>query len=132
MAHAESCGTGRLAVSAGAAGPICCRFAIGLDDIVFLRIRWAQSAQHGITLDEREDTCNDEHGGTNSACRRPVGRIGFDGGEYTGELRLTQLETAAVGQPRTEQTTGFDGVVEPVRQTVLAAQVAGAVTSLRG
>lgn len=40
------------------------------------------------------------------------------------------LETAAVGRPRTEQSTGFDGVAEPVRQTVLAAQVAGAVTSL--
>lgn len=41
-----------------------------------------------------------------------------------------KLETAVVGQPRAEQTTGFDGVVEPVRLTVLAAQVAGAVTSL--
>ncbi len=40
------------------------------------------------------------------------------------------LETAVAGQPRAEQTMGFDGVVEPVRQTVLAAQVAGAVTSL--
>jgi RND family efflux transporter MFP subunit len=43
---------------------------------------------------------------------------------------LARLETAVVGQPRTQQSSGFDGVVEPVRQTVLAAQVAGAVTSL--
>lgn len=42
----------------------------------------------------------------------------------------TVLETAAVGQIRAAQPVGFDGVVEAVRQTVLAAQVAGAVTSL--
>lgn len=41
------------------------------------------------------------------------------------------LETALVGQPRTAPTAPFDGVVEAVRQTVLAAQVAGAVTALR-
>jgi multidrug efflux system membrane fusion protein len=38
--------------------------------------------------------------------------------------------TATVGTAGPEHTTGFDGVVEAVRQTVLAAQVAGAVVAL--
>lgn len=42
----------------------------------------------------------------------------------------TTLATAAVQLLRTGQSTGFDGVVEAVRQTVLAAQVAGAVVAL--
>jgi RND family efflux transporter MFP subunit len=42
----------------------------------------------------------------------------------------TVLETAAVTQSRAAHPTGFDGVVEAARQTVLAAQVAGAVTAL--
>ena len=40
------------------------------------------------------------------------------------------LVTATVGSAGAGQTTGFDGVVEAVRQTVLAAQVAGAVVAL--
>ena len=40
------------------------------------------------------------------------------------------LVTAAVGTAGAGQSTGFDGVVEAVRQTVLAAQVAGAVVAL--
>lgn len=40
------------------------------------------------------------------------------------------LATAAVQSSRSGQTAGFDGVVEAVRQTVLAAQVAGAVVAL--
>ena len=40
------------------------------------------------------------------------------------------LATAAVQSARAAGTTGFDGVVEAVRQTVVAAQVAGAVTAL--
>jgi RND family efflux transporter MFP subunit len=40
------------------------------------------------------------------------------------------LVTVAVGTAGPEHTTGFDGVVEAVRQTVLAAQVAGAVVAL--
>lgn len=40
------------------------------------------------------------------------------------------LVTATVGTAGAGQPTGFDGVVEAVRQTVLAAQVAGAVVSL--
>ena len=42
----------------------------------------------------------------------------------------TTLETAVVQPARSGQPTGFDGVVEAVRQTVLAAQVAGAVIAL--
>ena len=42
----------------------------------------------------------------------------------------TALMTAIVGTAGPGQTTGFDGVVEAVRQTVLAAQVAGAVVAL--
>lgn len=41
-----------------------------------------------------------------------------------------KLETVVVGEVRAPQPSGFDGVVEAVRQTVLAAQVAGAVTAL--
>lgn len=40
------------------------------------------------------------------------------------------LATATVGTAGPGQPTGFDGVVEAVRQTVLAAQVAGAVVAL--
>lgn len=40
------------------------------------------------------------------------------------------LVTATVGTAGPEHATGFDGVVEAVRQTVLAAQVAGAVVAL--
>jgi RND family efflux transporter MFP subunit len=40
------------------------------------------------------------------------------------------LATAAVQSARAGGTTGYDGVVEAVRQTVIAAQVAGAVTAL--
>ncbi len=40
------------------------------------------------------------------------------------------LVTATVGTAGPGQSTGFDGVVEAVRQTVLAAQVAGAVVAL--
>lgn len=40
------------------------------------------------------------------------------------------LETLVVQHSRGELPIGFDGVVEAVRQTVLAAQVAGAVTAL--
>ena len=40
------------------------------------------------------------------------------------------LATAAVQSARAGGTTGYDGVVEAVRQTVVAAQVAGAVTAL--
>lgn len=40
------------------------------------------------------------------------------------------LVTATVGTAGPGQATGFDGVVEAVRQTVLAAQVAGAVVAL--
>jgi RND family efflux transporter MFP subunit len=40
------------------------------------------------------------------------------------------LVTAAVETNGPETSTGFDGVVEAVRQTVLAAQVAGAVVAL--
>ena len=43
---------------------------------------------------------------------------------------LVTLETALVQPARAGQPTGFDGVVEAVRQTVLAAQVAGAVVAL--
>jgi RND family efflux transporter MFP subunit len=42
----------------------------------------------------------------------------------------TALQTAPVTLSRAQQPAGFDGVVEAVRQTVLAAQVAGAVTAL--
>ena len=40
------------------------------------------------------------------------------------------LATAIVQSARSAGTTGFDGVVEAVRQTVIAAQVPGAVTAL--
>lgn len=40
------------------------------------------------------------------------------------------LRTAQVGTAGTGYTTAFDGVVEAVRQTVVAAQVAGAVVAL--
>jgi len=40
------------------------------------------------------------------------------------------LVSATVGTAGAGQSTGFDGVVEAVRQTVLAAQVAGAVVAL--
>lgn len=40
------------------------------------------------------------------------------------------LVTATVGTARPGHSIGFDGVVEAVRQTVLAAQVAGAVVAL--
>ena len=40
------------------------------------------------------------------------------------------LATAAVQAVRSGQSTSFDGVVEAVRQTVIAAQVAGAVVAL--
>lgn len=40
------------------------------------------------------------------------------------------LATAVVQSARAGGTTGYDGVVEAVRQTVIAAQVAGAVTAL--
>lgn len=40
------------------------------------------------------------------------------------------LATATVGTAGPGQSTGFDGLVEAVRQTVLAAQVAGAVVAL--
>lgn len=40
------------------------------------------------------------------------------------------LETARVTESRTGQPIAFDGVVEAVRQTVLAAQVSGAITTL--
>lgn len=40
------------------------------------------------------------------------------------------LETLVVQPAHGERAIGFDGVVEAVRQTVLAAQVAGAVTAL--
>ncbi len=40
------------------------------------------------------------------------------------------LETAAVRLARSGKSTGYDGVVEAVRQTVIAAQVAGAVVAL--
>ena len=40
------------------------------------------------------------------------------------------LATAVVQAARAGQASGFDGVVEAVRQTVLAAQVAGAVVAL--
>ncbi len=43
---------------------------------------------------------------------------------------VTALVTVAVGTVGEGQATGFDGVVEAVRQTVLAAQVAGAVVAL--
>jgi len=43
---------------------------------------------------------------------------------------LATLETALVQPARARQPTSFDGVVEAVRQTVLAAQVAGAVVAL--
>ena len=43
---------------------------------------------------------------------------------------LPALATATVGTAGTGQATGFDGVVEAVRQTVMAAQVAGAVVAL--
>jgi membrane fusion protein, multidrug efflux system len=41
-----------------------------------------------------------------------------------------KLETAVVVQSRVARLASFDGVVEAVRQTLLAAQVAGSVTSL--
>ena len=40
------------------------------------------------------------------------------------------LVTTTVGTAGAGQSTGFDGIVEAVRQTVLAAQVAGAVVAL--
>ena len=43
---------------------------------------------------------------------------------------LTALATTTVQSARSGQPSGFDGVVEAVRQTVLAAQVAGAVVAL--
>lgn len=46
------------------------------------------------------------------------------------EVESTRLSAVVVGQSGAAQPTGFDGVVEAVRQTVLAAQVAGAVISL--
>ena len=45
-------------------------------------------------------------------------------------VKPATLETAVVQPARSGQPTGFDGVVEAVRQTVLAAQVAGAVIAL--
>ena len=43
---------------------------------------------------------------------------------------VAKLETVIVKATSAAQSAGFDGVVEAVRQTVLAAQVAGAVTTL--
>ena len=40
------------------------------------------------------------------------------------------LATAPVQTAGAQASSGFDGVVEAVRQTVIAAQVAGAVTAL--
>jgi membrane fusion protein, multidrug efflux system len=43
---------------------------------------------------------------------------------------LPALATAVVQNSQTQQASGFDGVVEAVRQTALAAQVAGAVVAI--
>ena len=51
-------------------------------------------------------------------------------GPASGEARAAELATAVVQSPGASESAGFDGVVEAVRQTVVSAQVAGAVVAL--
>ena len=51
-------------------------------------------------------------------------------GPALGAANAAGLATAVVQSPGTSESAGFDGVVEAVRQTVVSAQVAGAVIAL--
>jgi membrane fusion protein, multidrug efflux system len=70
------------------------------------------------------------------ACGAVVAAVLFHaGGAAAAEVAVPAapspaLETAIVQSARSAGTTGFDGVVEAVRQTVIAAQVPGAVIAL--
>lgn len=59
-----------------------------------------------------------------------LAQTGFTMAANATALAAPALATAAVQSARAGGTTGYDGVVEAVRQTVIAAQVAGAVTAL--
>ena len=48
----------------------------------------------------------------------------------TGQATAESLATVTVQSSSTSEMTGYDGVVEAVRQTSVAAQVAGAITAL--
>jgi len=58
------------------------------------------------------------------------GPAGATGPPPSPPVVSSALVTAVVGTVRPEHASGFDGVVEAVRRTVLAAQVAGAVVVL--
>jgi multidrug efflux system membrane fusion protein len=59
-----------------------------------------------------------------------VGAAGAAPADVAPAPAPTGLATVVVQSVRSGQPTGFDGVVEAVRQTVVAAQVAGAVVAL--
>lgn len=51
-------------------------------------------------------------------------------GPVSGSARAGELATAIVQSPGAGESVGFDGVVEAVRQTVVSAQVPGAVVAI--
>ena len=51
-------------------------------------------------------------------------------GPVAGPAIAGELATAVVRSPDADETTSFDGVVEAVRQTVVSAQVSGAVVAI--
>lgn len=71
---------------------------------------------------------------TNSICRGVVMAALLSGAWATAQPSLaaaaSSLATTVVRIARSGKSAGYDGVVEAVRQTVLAAQVAGAVVAL--